>query len=122
AAVATARAARNGTVRGRCQAGGAVGNGIHSTAPRHRLPPCFLAFLWLDARRTRSTQSMSTPAPRSSRPVAYADSGVDIDAGNALVEAIKPLVRATRRPGAGAEIGGFGGLFDPKAAGYRDPL
>ena len=65
---------------------------------------------------------MSIPAPRSSRPVAYADSGVDIDAGNALVEAIKPLVRATRRPGAGAEIGGFGGLFDPKAAGYRDPL
>ena len=54
--------------------------------------------------------------------VAYADAGVDIDAGNALVDAIKPLVRATRRPGADAEIGGFGGLFDLKAAGYRDPL
>ena len=52
----------------------------------------------------------------------YAASGVDIDAGNALVEAIKPLVRATRRPGADAEIGGFGGLFDLKAAGFRDPV
>ncbi len=53
---------------------------------------------------------------------AYADAGVDIDAGNALVEAIKPLVRSTRRPGADAEIGGFGGLFDLKAAGFRDPV
>jgi phosphoribosylformylglycinamidine cyclo-ligase len=52
----------------------------------------------------------------------YAQSGVDIDAGNAMVEAIKPLVRATRRPGADAEIGGFGGLFDLKAAGFSDPI
>src|SRR5271167_4451251 len=52
----------------------------------------------------------------------YAVSGVDIDAGNAMVEAIKPLVRATRRPGADAEIGGFGGLFDLKAAGFVDPV
>jgi phosphoribosylformylglycinamidine cyclo-ligase len=52
----------------------------------------------------------------------YADAGVDIDAGNALVDAIKPLVRATRRPGADAEIGGFGGLFDLKAAGFKDPI
>jgi phosphoribosylformylglycinamidine cyclo-ligase len=52
----------------------------------------------------------------------YADAGVSIDAGNALVRAIAPLVRSTRRPGADAEIGGFGGFFDPKAAGYRDPL
>jgi phosphoribosylformylglycinamidine cyclo-ligase len=52
----------------------------------------------------------------------YADAGVDIDAGNAMVEAIKPLVRATRRPGADAEIGGFGGLFDLKAAGFSDPI
>jgi phosphoribosylformylglycinamidine cyclo-ligase len=52
----------------------------------------------------------------------YADSGVDIDAGNAMVDAIKPLVRATRRPGADAEIGGFGGLFDLKAAGFKDPI
>jgi phosphoribosylaminoimidazole synthetase len=52
----------------------------------------------------------------------YAEAGVDIDAGNALVEAIKPLARATRRPGAEASIGGFGALFDLKAAGYDDPL
>ena len=52
----------------------------------------------------------------------YADAGVDIDAGNAMVEEIKPLVRATRRPGADAEIGGFGGLFDLKAAGFIDPI
>jgi phosphoribosylformylglycinamidine cyclo-ligase len=52
----------------------------------------------------------------------YAKAGVSIDAGNALVKAIGPLVRATRRPGADAEIGGFGGFFDPKAAGYSDPL
>jgi phosphoribosylaminoimidazole synthetase len=58
----------------------------------------------------------------SKRIATYAASGVSIDAGNALVEAIKPLVRATRRPGADAEIGGFGGLFDLKAAGYRDPI
>ncbi|PZU92489.1 MAG: phosphoribosylformylglycinamidine cyclo-ligase [Chelatococcus sp.] len=52
----------------------------------------------------------------------YAQAGVDIDAGNAMVEAIKPLVRSTRRPGADAEIGGFGGLFDLKAAGFSDPI
>ena len=52
----------------------------------------------------------------------YADAGVDIDAGNAMVEKIKPLVRATRRPGADGEIGGFGGLFDLKAAGFDDPV
>ena len=52
----------------------------------------------------------------------YADAGVDIDAGNALVKAIGPLVKATMRPGADGEIGGFGGFFDPKAAGYKDPL
>ncbi|CAN7243037.1 phosphoribosylformylglycinamidine cyclo-ligase [Bosea sp. LjRoot90] len=52
----------------------------------------------------------------------YAQAGVDIDAGNAMVDAIKPLVRSTRRPGADAEIGGFGGLFDLKAAGFTDPI
>jgi phosphoribosylformylglycinamidine cyclo-ligase len=52
----------------------------------------------------------------------YADAGVDIDAGAALVEAIKPLCRATRRRGADAELGGFGGLFDLKAAGFTDPI
>jgi phosphoribosylformylglycinamidine cyclo-ligase len=52
----------------------------------------------------------------------YAQSGVDIDAGNRMVEMIKPLVKATARAGAGAEIGGFGGLFDLKRTGFKDPL
>jgi phosphoribosylformylglycinamidine cyclo-ligase len=52
----------------------------------------------------------------------YADAGVDIDAGNRLVDLIKPMVRATARAGAEAEIGGFGGLFDLKAAGFKDPV
>jgi phosphoribosylformylglycinamidine cyclo-ligase len=52
----------------------------------------------------------------------YASAGVDIDAGNRMVDLIKPLVRATARRGADAEIGGFGGLFDLKGAGYRDPV
>lgn len=52
----------------------------------------------------------------------YAQAGVDIDAGAALVDAIKPLAKATRRPGAEASLGGFGALFDLKAAGYDDPL
>ncbi len=60
-----------------------------------------------------------SPGPSA---LTYADAGVDIDAGNAMVEAIKPMVRATRRPGADAEIGGFGGLFDLKAAGFVDPI
>jgi phosphoribosylformylglycinamidine cyclo-ligase len=54
--------------------------------------------------------------------LSYKQAGVDIDAGNALVEAIKPAVRSTRRPGADGEIGGFGGLFDLKAAGFVDPV
>ena len=52
----------------------------------------------------------------------YAAAGVDIDAGNRMVELIRPLVRRTARPGADAEIGGFGGLFDLKAAGFSDPI
>ncbi|MCD2177695.1 phosphoribosylformylglycinamidine cyclo-ligase [Rhizobium sp. C1] len=52
----------------------------------------------------------------------YSDAGVDIDAGNLMVEKIKPAVRSTRRPGADGEIGGFGGLFDLKAAGFKDPV
>ena len=52
----------------------------------------------------------------------YAQAGVDIDAGNRMVDLIKPLVRATARRGADAEIGGFGGLFDLKNAGFRDPV
>ncbi len=52
----------------------------------------------------------------------YAVAGVDIDAGNRMVNLIKPLVRATARAGADAEIGGFGGLFDLRHAGFRDPV
>jgi phosphoribosylformylglycinamidine cyclo-ligase len=58
----------------------------------------------------------------SGKGLTYAKSGVDIDAGNRMVEMIKPLVKATARAGADAEIGGFGGLFDLKRAGYRDPV
>ena len=56
------------------------------------------------------------------KPLTYADAGVSIDAGNALVKTIGPLARSTARPGATAELGGFGGFFDLKAAGYADPL
>jgi phosphoribosylformylglycinamidine cyclo-ligase len=63
------------------------------------------------------------PARRHNRPpIGYRDAGVDIDAGNALVEAIKPLAKSTRRRGAEAELGGFGALFDLKAAGFKDPI
>lgn len=59
-----------------------------------------------------------------SEPVSYTYSGagVDIDAGNALVRAIGPIARATARPGADASLGGFGAIFDLKAAGFTDPL
>jgi phosphoribosylformylglycinamidine cyclo-ligase len=62
------------------------------------------------------------PLAMSQKPLTYADAGVSIDAGNALVKAIGPLARSTARPGADAELGGFGGFFDLKKAGYRDPL
>ncbi|MGD9783043.1 MAG: phosphoribosylformylglycinamidine cyclo-ligase [Hyphomicrobiaceae bacterium] len=62
------------------------------------------------------------PEPRKGTRITYRDSGVDIDAGNALVAAIKPLVKGTRRAGADTDLGGFGGLFDLKAAGFRDPI
>jgi phosphoribosylformylglycinamidine cyclo-ligase len=56
------------------------------------------------------------------RGLSYRSSGVDIDAGNRMVDLIRPLVRATARAGADTEIGGFGGLFDLKRAGFRDPV
>ncbi|MDB5459886.1 MAG: phosphoribosylformylglycinamidine cyclo-ligase [Caulobacteraceae bacterium] len=65
------------------------------------------------------TQRPTGPTPNG---LTYAQAGVDIDAGEALVEAIKPLAKATRRPGADAALGGFGALFDLKAAGFTDPL
>ncbi len=58
----------------------------------------------------------------SRKPLTYAEAGVSIAAGNALVKAIGPLARSTARAGANAELGGFGGFFDLKAAGYLDPL
>ena len=54
--------------------------------------------------------------------ISYRDAGVDIDAGNALVERIKPAAAATKRPGVMDALGGFGALFDPRAAGFDDPV
>lgn len=73
---------------------------------------------------------MTDNAPKSAQTgknsLTYKDAGVDIDAGNALVEAIKPLAAATARPGSDSGedggLGGFGGLFDLKAAGFTDPV
>ncbi|MEX1179636.1 MAG: phosphoribosylformylglycinamidine cyclo-ligase [Cucumibacter sp.] len=65
---------------------------------------------------------MAQSPPDRANSLTYRQAGVDIEAGNAFVEAIKPAVRSTARPGADGEIGGFGGLFDLKAAGYRDPV
>src|SRR5437764_3024159 len=62
------------------------------------------------------------PGAMSEKPLTYADAGVSIEAGNALVKAIGPIARSTARPGADAELGGFGGFFDLKHAGYKDPL
>jgi phosphoribosylformylglycinamidine cyclo-ligase len=59
---------------------------------------------------------------RRNSPYTYADAGVSIAAGNALVKTIGPLAKATRRPGADADLGGFGGFFDLRAAGFTDPL
>ncbi|WP_164116623.1 phosphoribosylformylglycinamidine cyclo-ligase [Sphingorhabdus sp. Alg239-R122] len=64
----------------------------------------------------------SSPANPDAESYTYAKAGVSIDAGNALVKAIAPLAKATARPGANADLGGFGGFFDLKAAGYDDPL
>ena len=58
----------------------------------------------------------------SSNGLTYAQAGVDIDAGNALVDRIKPAAARTNRSGVMAGLGGFGALFDLKAAGYRDPV
>ena len=60
--------------------------------------------------------------PKSPNGLTYRDAGVDIDAGDALVDAIKPMAASTRRPGADGSLGGFGGLFDLKAAGFKDPV
>ncbi len=65
---------------------------------------------------------MTPPRQPGRNHLTYKDSGVDIDVGDALVARIAPAARATRRPGADAALGGFGGLFDLKAAGFKDPV
>jgi phosphoribosylformylglycinamidine cyclo-ligase len=70
----------------------------------------------------RMTSGTNESSPPQGTGYTYADAGVSIAAGNALVKAIAPLAKATARPGATSELGGFGGFFDPKAAGYNDPL
>src|ERR1035438_9703288 len=74
-------------------------------------------------RRTRpSSVICRTIMAEKERGLTYAQAGVDIDAGNRMVELIKPLVRATARAGADDEIGGFGGVFDLKRLGMTDPV
>src|SRR5277367_3278300 len=68
------------------------------------------------------TEALRAWMSDSQKPLTYAESGVDIDVGNRIVDRIRPFARGTRRSGAGAELGGFGGLFDLKAAGYTDPI
>ncbi len=71
----------------------------------------------IEAAISTSHSNSGTPAG-----LTYKDAGVDIDSGNTLVQAIKPLAASTRRSGADAALGGFGAVFDLKAAGYQDPL
>jgi phosphoribosylformylglycinamidine cyclo-ligase len=78
--------------------------------------PCQNAGFQINAQSMKESQIPPKPS------LTYAAAGVDIAAGNALVDLIRPLVKSTRRPGADAEIGGFGGLFDLKAAGFKDPI
>src|ERR1700674_2036830 len=73
-------------------------------------------------RKLGSRREMTEPDAESNTAVTYRDAGVDIDAGNRLVAAIKPLAKATRRPGADADLVGFGAMFDLKSAGFRDPV
>ena len=61
-------------------------------------------------------------AKKNDTGLTYKDAGVNIDAGDALIDAIKPDAKRTMRPGANPSLGGFGGLFDLKAAGYNDPI
>lgn len=65
---------------------------------------------------------MSSERQPSRNGTTYKDAGVDIEAGDALVARIAPAAKATRRPGADADLGGFGGLFDLAAAGFKDPV
>lgn len=84
------------------------------------------SLLRLSALSSQTSTSHSTSRP--SKPLTYADAGVSIDSGNTFVQRIKPFVKSTLRPGADGTIGGFGGVFDLKAAGWgaeertKDPV
>ncbi|WP_084194943.1 phosphoribosylformylglycinamidine cyclo-ligase [Insolitispirillum peregrinum] len=81
----------------------------------------FSIFLTLSVHpKPLSEAAISTPSDKQG--LSYKDAGVDIDAGNALVQAIKPLAKSTVRSGADSDLGGFGALFDPRAAGFKDPI
>lgn len=75
-----------------------------------------------NSKRVVDTGGAMTHRHNQDEPYTYAKAGVSISAGNALVRAIAPLARSTRRAGADADLGGFGGFFDLKAAGFSDPL
>ncbi|TAJ89346.1 phosphoribosylformylglycinamidine cyclo-ligase [Reyranella sp.] len=75
-----------------------------------------------DAPHDDSPDDASEGRGHNRPPLTYKDAGVDIDAGDELVEHIKPLARSTNRPGVMGGLGGFGGLFDLKAAGFKDPI
>ena len=75
-----------------------------------------------DLKREAASPCAPMTSERKSGSLTYRDAGVDIDRGDALVDRIAPFAKATRRPGADAELGGFGGLFDLKAAGFKDPV
>jgi phosphoribosylamine--glycine ligase / phosphoribosylformylglycinamidine cyclo-ligase len=80
-------------------------------------------FSQMHFRKDIAYRAFRSTASSSSVPgLTYAAAGVDIDAGNSMVQQIKPFVKRTRRPGADGEIGGFGGLFDLKATGMKDPV
>ncbi|KAJ2159805.1 Bifunctional purine biosynthetic protein ade1 [Coemansia sp. RSA 552] len=79
----------------------------------------FEGAFWRTDIGARAIKYLSEAAGRG---LSYADAGVDIDAGNRLVDLIKPIVKATRRAGTDSDIGGFGGVFDLKATGYADPV
>lgn len=72
--------------------------------------------------RYRNLKAKGTEMTERKNGLSYAEAGVDIDAGNALVERIKPAAAATKRPGVMDALGGFGALFDPRAAGFSDPV
>src|SRR5262245_65275553 len=70
----------------------------------------------------RLLDSDSVTSPKGTNGLTYRDAGVDIDEGERLVDLIKPAAKSTARPGAEAGLGGFAAVFDPKAAGFKDPV